>query len=213
MFGDVHPDDLFSPFRERDRDDRASNEEIEIMKMFTLSTALLLASGIFVAHAEPGVRVGGQAMFPSRNIVANAVNSSDHTTLVAAVKAAGLAGTLAGAGPFTVFAPTNAAFASLPTGQLASLLEPANKDTLVKILTYHVVSGSYDTTRLRALILAHGGSVSLPTVAGGALVFAMNGSSNITIRDAKGDVSDITISDVRQSNGVIHVIDRVLIPG
>ncbi len=159
------------------------------------------------------VRVGGQAMYPSKTIVANAVNSADHTTLVAAVKAAGLVPTLNGPGPFTVFAPTNEAFSDLPKGTVATLLKPENKAMLVKILTYHVVPGDYNTTKLRSMILADGGKATLKTVEGGTLTFMMNGSSNITVRDEKGDVADITIADVAQKNGVIQVIDKVLLPG
>ncbi len=162
--------------------------------------------------SEPTVRVGGQAMFPSKTIVANAVHSADHTTLVAAVKAAGLVHTLSGPGPFTVFAPTNEAFGMLPAGTVANLVKPENKTALTKILTYHVVRGAYDTTRLRAMILAGNGSATLTTVSGGRLWLMMNGSSNITVEDEKGDIADITIADVRQSNGVIQVIDHVLLP-
>jgi uncharacterized surface protein with fasciclin (FAS1) repeats len=159
------------------------------------------------------VSVGGQAMYPTKTIVGNAVNSADHTTLVAAVKAAGLVATLNGPGPFTVFAPTNEAFADLPAGTVDTLLKPENKGMLTKVLTYHVVAGDYDSTALRSMILAGGGKATLKTVEGGTLTFMMNGSSNIMVRDDKGDVADITISDVKQSNGVIHVVDKVLLPG
>jgi uncharacterized surface protein with fasciclin (FAS1) repeats len=165
------------------------------------------------AQSAPGtVVVGGMAMYPSKSIVANAVNSSDHTTLVAAVKAAGLVGALMGPGPFTVFAPTNEAFGDLPAGTVTTLLKPENKATLTKILTYHVVPGDYNTTKLRALILAGGGQTELKTLEGGSLTFMMNGSSNIMVVDAKGDKADITVADVTQSNGVIQVIDKVLLP-
>ncbi|MGH7105523.1 MAG: fasciclin domain-containing protein [Acetobacteraceae bacterium] len=162
--------------------------------------------------SAPTVMVGGAAMFPSRNIVQNAVNSKDHTTLVAAVKAAGLVHALEGKGPFTVFAPTNEAFADLPAGTVASLLKPENKAELTKILEYHVVPGDYNTTKLRAMILAGGGTATLKTLEGQPLTFAMNGSSNIIVKDVKGDVADITLADVTQSNGVIQVIDHVLMP-
>jgi uncharacterized surface protein with fasciclin (FAS1) repeats len=184
-----------------------------------LATVLLAAAPAFAqmqhggAMSETTVRVGGQSMFPSKTIVANAVNSTDHTTLVAAVKAAGLVDTLNGPGPFTVFAPTNAAFAALPAGTVETLLKPENKAMLTKILTYHVVAGDYDTTKLRAMILAGNGTASLKTVAGGTLWLMMNGSSNITVKDEKGDIADLTISDVNQSNGVIQVVDHVLLPG
>jgi uncharacterized surface protein with fasciclin (FAS1) repeats len=155
--------------------------------------------------------VGGAAMYPSKNIVQNAVNSKDHTTLVAAVKAAGLVPTLEGAGPFTVFAPTNEAFDALPSGTVSTLLEPANKPTLTKILTYHVVSGKYDTDDLKALIAKGNGTAMLPTVAGPDLTFTQDGQ-DIDVTDAKGDVAQITIADVNQSNGVIQVVNKVLLP-
>ena len=184
------------------------------MKRTALFAAILLASAPVFAQtmSEPTVRVGGQAMFPSKTIVANAVNSADHTTLVAAVKAAGLVDTLNGPGPFTVFAPTNEAFGMLPAGTVDSLVKPENKATLARILTYHVVSGSYDTTKLRSMILDGHGTAMLKTVSGGELWFMMNGSSNILVKDEKGDIADITISDVHQSNGVIQVVDHVLLP-
>jgi uncharacterized surface protein with fasciclin (FAS1) repeats len=186
------------------------------MKRTALFTAILLASvaPVFAGQtmSESTVRVGGQAMFPSKTIVANAVNSADHTTLVAAVKAAGLVDTLSGPGPFTVFAPTNEAFGMLPAGTVESLVKPENKTALTKILTYHVVPGTYDSTKLRSLILEGNGTATLTTVQGGKLWLMMNGSSNITVKDEKGDVADVTISDVRQSNGVIQVVDHVLLP-
>lgn len=159
------------------------------------------------------VSVGGMAMYPNKTIVANAVNSRDHTTLVAAVKAAGLAGALSGPGPFTVFAPTNEAFADLPAGTVDMLVKPENKATLTRILTYHVVSGDYPTTKIRQMILAGNGKAELKTLEGGTLSFMMNGSSNIVVTDDKGGMADITIADVTQSNGVIQVIDKVLMPG
>ena len=151
-------------------------------------------------------------MFPTKTIVGNAVNSADHTTLVTAVKAAGLVDTLNGRGPFTVFAPVNAAFAELPAGAVDNLLLPDNKASLTKILTYHVVAGRYDTARLRSPVEAGGGTVQLKTVEGDTLQFVMNGPANVVVRDDKGEVVDITISDVNQSNGVIHIIDKVLMP-
>jgi uncharacterized surface protein with fasciclin (FAS1) repeats len=186
------------------------------MKRAALFAAIVLASAVpaFAGQtmSEPTVRVGGQAMFPSKTIVANAVNSADHSTLVAAVKAAGLVDTLNGPGPFTVFAPTNEAFGMLPAGTVENLVKPENKSTLTKILTYHVVPGTYDSTKLRAMILAGNGTAILTTVSGGKLWLMMNGASNITVKDEKGDIADITISDVRQSNGVIQVVDHVLLP-
>ena len=158
------------------------------------------------------VMVGGMAMYPTKTIVANAVNSKDHTTLVAAVKAAGLVDALSGKGPLTVFAPTNEAFADLPAGTVDTLVKPENKATLTKILTYHVVAGDYTTARLKSLIRAGKGKAVLKPLAGGTLTFMMNGPNNLTVTDEKGGTADITIADVTQSNGVIQVIDKVLMP-
>ncbi len=155
--------------------------------------------------------VGGAAMYPTKNIVENAVNSKDHTTLVAAVKAAGLVDTLEGPGPFTVFAPTNEAFDMLPQGTVATLLKPANKPTLVKILTYHVVPGKLDSAALAQMIQAGGGKAVLTTVEGEPLIATMQGNG-IALTDTKGGVAMVTTADVYQSNGVIHVIDHVLMP-
>ncbi|WP_225563101.1 fasciclin domain-containing protein [Rhodanobacter sp. DHG33] len=157
------------------------------------------------------VMVGGAAMYPSRNIVQNAVNSKDHTTLVAAVKAAGLVDTLEGPGPFTVFAPTNEAFAALPAGTVDNLLKPANKATLVGILTYHVVPGRLTASDLAAKVAAGGGKAELKTVQGEDLTVSKD-SSGWAVTDAKGNTAHITIGDVMQSNGVIFVIDKVLMP-
>lgn len=187
-----------------------------MMRSATVLAATLLASTFALAApglaAGPTIMVGGQAMYPSKNIVANAVNSADHTTLVAAVKAAGLVPTLEAKGPFTVFAPTNEAFNDLPPGTVDTLVKPENKATLVKILTYHVVPGDYTTGKLRSMIMHDHGVAMLKTVQGEDLAVRMNGSSNMTVTDAKGDVADITIADVGQSNGVIQVIDKVLMP-
>jgi uncharacterized surface protein with fasciclin (FAS1) repeats len=161
--------------------------------------------------ASPDPAVGGAAMYPSKNIVQNAVNSKDHTTLVSAVKAAGLVTTLEGPGPFTVFAPTNEAFAKLPAGTVATLVKPENKAALVKILTYHVVAGRYSAADLLNMIHQGGGHATLTTVEGEPLTVTTSGS-HIVLTDAKGGMSDITIADVNQSNGVIHVVDGVLIP-
>jgi uncharacterized surface protein with fasciclin (FAS1) repeats len=155
--------------------------------------------------------VGGAAMYANKDIIDNAVNSKDHTTLVAAVKAAGLVETLKGPGPFTVFAPTNEAFAALPAGTVDTLLKPANKPTLTKILTYHVVSGNVDAAALTKMIAAGGGSAKLTTVQGETLT-AKAGNGGVTVTDAKGNVANVTIADVRQSNGIIHVVDKVLMP-
>jgi uncharacterized surface protein with fasciclin (FAS1) repeats len=156
--------------------------------------------------------VGGAAMYPTKDIIDNAVNSKDHTTLVAAVKAAGLVDTLKGPGPFTVFAPTNAAFAMLPAGTVDTLLKPENKGTLTTVLTYHVVPGRVDSAALAQMIRAGNGRALLKTVSGGTLVATMSGS-NVLITDAKGGSATVTIADVYQSNGVIHVVDKVLLPG
>jgi len=155
--------------------------------------------------------VGGAAMYPTKTIVANAMNSADHTTLVAAVKAAGLVDTLNNAGPFTVFAPTNAAFDQLPAGTVDTLLKPENKAMLTKVLTYHVVSGKYDSKVLGKLIKKGHGKAWLKTVSGGTLTAMMDGS-NIVVRDEKGGTSTVTVADVYQSNGVIHVVNAVLLP-
>lgn len=172
-----------------------------------------MAGQTTMADAMPPVVVGGQPMYAGKNIVANAVNSADHTTLVAAVKAAGLVGTLEGPGPFTVFAPTNEAFAALPKGTVPMLLEAKNKPTLTKVLTYHVVPGRLTFDSLHKMIMDHGGEASLTTVEGGKLMVKMNGPHNIEVIDAKGDVAQISTYDVMQSNGVIQVVDKVLLPG
>jgi uncharacterized surface protein with fasciclin (FAS1) repeats len=162
--------------------------------------------------SEKTVTVGGAPMYPSKNIIQNAVNSKDHTTLVAAVKAAGLVDTLSGPGPFTVFAPTNEAFAKLPPGTVDTLLKPENKATLVKVLTYHVVPGRMTAVNLMKAVKDGEGEAHLKTVAGEDLIVKQAGPGKLTITDAKGDVAKVTIADVLQSNGVIHVIDTVLLP-
>lgn len=156
------------------------------------------------------VMVGGEAMFPMKNIVENAVNSKAHTTLVAAVKAAGLVETLQGKGPFTVFAPVNDAFENLPAGTVETLLKPENKPTLTKVLTYHVVAGKYDFKAISAMLKK--GTKTLKTVSGGTLTFMMNGPRNIVVKDENGNTANITTYDVYQSNGVIHSVDAVLLP-
>ncbi len=183
------------------------------MKSFKKLTLLALAIGfINMASAqEKTVEVGGAAMYPSKNIIENASNSKDHTTLVAAVKAAGLVETLSGAGPFTVFAPTNSAFNMLPAGTVDNLLKEENKMMLTGILTYHVVPGKLDSKAIAALIKAGGGKAELTTVAGGKLWAMMNGKK-LELKDEKGNTSTVTIKDVYQSNGVIHEIDHVLMP-
>lgn len=156
-------------------------------------------------------KVGGAAMFRTKDIVDNAVNSKDHTTLVAAVKAAGLVDTLKSTGPFTVFAPTNSAFNALPAGTVDTLLKPENKATLTKVLTYHVVSGNFDSKAIAKAIKKGKGKATFKTVAGGTLTASMNGKS-LVLTDEKGGKSTVTIADVRQSNGIIHVVDAVLLP-
>jgi uncharacterized surface protein with fasciclin (FAS1) repeats len=155
--------------------------------------------------------VGGQEMYPTKNIIENVVNSADHTTLVAAVKAAGLVDTLSGAGPFTVFAPTNEAFAKLPAGTVDTLLKPENKELLTKVLTYHVVAGRVSSADLKKMIKQGNGSAELTTVAGGKL-WAMEKDGHIVLKDEKGGISTVTIPNVFQSNGVIHVVDTVVMP-
>jgi uncharacterized surface protein with fasciclin (FAS1) repeats len=165
-----------------------------------------------IAMDDKTTMVGGQAMFRTKDIVDNAVNSADHTTLVAAVKAAGLVETLKGSGPFTVFAPTNAAFAALPEGTVANLLEPESKEQLTKVLTYHVVPGRLDAAALIKAIKKGDGKAILATASGDQLWVMMNGDRNVVVRDAKGGVAAISTYDVVQSNGVIHVVDKVLLP-
>jgi uncharacterized surface protein with fasciclin (FAS1) repeats len=167
------------------------------------------------AQGNSNPMVGGAPMYRTKNIVQNAVNSADHTTLVAAVKAAGLVDTLQGKGPFTVFAPTNSAFDKLPSGTVETLVKPENKATLTGILTYHVVSGKYDAKKLMKLIKQGGGQATLKTVAGGTLtarMHSMNGMNGIALTDEKGGTAMVTTANVYQSNGVIHVIDTVLMP-
>ena len=185
---------------------------------FSLAMGALLSAGISTAASAQAtmthgtVMVGGAPMYPTKNIIENAVNSKDHTTLVAAVKAAGLVETLQSAGPFTVFAPTNEAFNKLPAGTVETLVKPENKETLTKILTYHVVAGRMTSADLKKAIKAGKGKATLKTVSGGTLTAMMKGPKTIELKDAKGGVSTVTIADGMQSNGVIHVIDTVLMP-
>jgi len=174
--------------------------------------AAMAATPLAAQMAEKTVNVGGAPMYPSKNIIQNAVNSKDHTTLVAAVKAAGLVDTLSGPGPFTVFAPTNAAFAKLPAGTVDTLLKPENKPTLTKVLTYHVVAGRMTAANLMKAVKEGEGLAKLKTVAGEDLIVKQAGPGKLTITDVKGDVAMVTIADVLQSNGVIHVVDTVLLP-
>jgi len=184
-------------------------------KMKKLTLAVLLLAGIALSTSavaqEKTVEVGGAPMYPSKNIVQNAVNSQDHTTLVAAVKAAGLVSTLESKGPFTVFAPTNEAFNKLPAGTVDNLVKPENKATLTTILTYHVVAGKIDSKELMKRIKKGKGTTELTTVQGEKL-WVMQKDNMLWLKDEKGGMAEITIKDVYQSNGVIHVIDTVLMP-
>jgi uncharacterized surface protein with fasciclin (FAS1) repeats len=188
------------------------------MKKLVLAVfAMVIAFGFGVNNAsaqmmkDDNPMVGGAAMYKTKDIVDNAVNSKDHTTLVAAIKAAGLVDTLKGKGPFTVFAPTNAAFDALPAGTVDTLLKPENKAMLQKILTYHVVAGNFDSKSIAKAIKEGNGTATFTTVAGGKLTAKMDGNS-VVLTDEKGGMSRVTIADVRQSNGVIHVVDAVLLP-
>ncbi|MCX2482291.1 fasciclin domain-containing protein [Pedobacter sp. MR2016-24] len=182
------------------------------MKRTILSVIALVAMAFSTqVYAQKNPMVGGAEMYPAKDIVDNAVNSKDHTTLVAAVKAAGLVETLKGAGPFTVFAPTNAAFDKLPAGTVETVLKPANKEMLTKILTYHVVAGKMDAKTIAKAIKAGNGKAELTTVSGGKLWASMQGSKLI-LTDEKGGTAAVTIANVMQKNGVIHVIDTVLMP-
>jgi uncharacterized surface protein with fasciclin (FAS1) repeats len=193
------------------------------MKMKRTFYALLLAAAVSMPFAigasaqmmgggNNNPMVGGAPMYRTKNIVENAMNSADHTTLVAAVKAAGLVETLQGKGPFTVFAPTNSAFDKLPAGTVETLVKPENKGMLTKILTYHVVAGRYDAKKLMQLVKKGGGQATLKTVSGGTLTARMNGMGGVSVTDEKGGTSNVTTADVYQSNGVIHVVDTVLMP-
>jgi uncharacterized surface protein with fasciclin (FAS1) repeats len=181
-----------------------------------MALALAGASGLtFLApqgFAAMTVMVGGAPMYPTKNIIENAVHSKDHTTLVAAVKAAGLVDTLSGTGPFTVFAPTNEAFKKLPAGTVESLVKPESKSVLTKILTYHVVAGKFSAQDLADMVDKGGGKVAITTVEGDKLTVMRKGRHGLTLTDDKGNVATVTIADVFQSNGVIHVIDTVMMP-
>lgn len=178
--------------------------------IFVVVALSVVVSSVYAASDT--VMVGGQAMYPNKDIVDNAVNSADHTTLVAAVKAAGLVDTLKSPGPFTVFAPTNEAFAALPAGTVDTLVKPENKGMLTSILTYHVIPGRYDFRKLDQAIKAGGGKAELKTVNGEPLTFTENGPHNIVVTDAGGHTADISTYDVTQSNGVIMVVNKVLMP-
>jgi len=183
---------------------------VRTITQFVIAGAVAISATAGIA-AQKNPMVGGAAMYPTKTIVENAVNSKDHTTLVAAVKAAGLVDTLSGPGPFTVFAPTNAAFTKLPAGTVDTLLKPENKDQLTSVLTYHVVPGRITAADIAAKAKANGGTATYTTVQGGTLSFKKAGSG-WAIMDAKGDTGRITIANVMQSNGIIHVIDTVMLP-
>ena len=179
------------------------------MKKLVITALSLLLT--VAAFAQKTVMVGGAEMYPSKNIIENAVNSKDHTTLVAAVKAAGLVETLQGTGPFTVFAPTNEAFDKLPAGTVETLLKPENKGSLTTVLTYHVVAGRYSSADIMKAIKSGNGKAEWKTVQGGTLTAMMSGKE-VVLKDEQGNTSKVTIADVNQSNGVIHVVDHVVMP-
>jgi uncharacterized surface protein with fasciclin (FAS1) repeats len=213
-------DDDFSVVSTRLRRVEPNQMETAMSKRFALLASAAVIAFTAAVAPVPGyaqmndktVTVGGAPMYPSKNIIQNAVNSKDHTTLVAAVKAAGLVDTLEGPGPFTVFAPTNEAFAKLPAGTVDNLLKPENKPTLVKVLTYHVVPGRMTAVALMKAVKDGEGEAHLKTVAGEDLIVKQAGPGKLTVTDSKGDVAMVTIADVLQSNGVIHVIDTVMLP-
>ncbi len=182
---------------------------MHLRKLPALAAAFALSISAVSAMAQ--VTVGGAPMYANKDIIDNAVNSKDHTTLVAAVKAAGLVDTLKGTGPFTVFAPTNSAFGALPAGTVDTLLKPENKGQLTKVLTYHVVPGKIDAAALMKQIDAGGGKAMLKTASGGTLTATASGKT-VSVMDESGGTSKVTIADVNQSNGVIHVVDKVLLP-
>ena len=184
---------------------------MRIQSFRTAAFAALVAAGTALSTAYANPMVGGAPMYATKNIVENAVNSKDHTTLVAAVKAAGLVDTLQGSGPFTVFAPTNAAFEKLPAGTVDTLLKPENKDMLTKVLTAHVVAGKLSGAELMRKARANGGRYNMQTVSGDALTAEVKGKS-LYIIDESGGAAKVTIADVNQSNGVIHVVNKVLLP-
>lgn len=188
-------------------------KKISVMLLFAVAAIAIAnqSASAQMMSSNDNPMVGGAAMMKTRDIVDNAVNSADHTTLVAAVKAAGLVETLKSKGPFTVFAPTNAAFEKLPAGTVETLVKPENKDSLTRILTYHVLPGRFDSRAIAKLIKAGNGSAQLKTVSGGTLWASMSGN-HLVLKDEKGGTSTVSIANVYQSNGVIHVVDTVLMP-
>jgi len=186
-------------------------KKLSLMLLMAVAAIAIANQSAYAQMKSMNPMVGGAPMLASKDIVDNAVNSADHTTLVAAVKAAGLVPTLKSKGPFTVFAPTNAAFEKLPAGTVDTLLKPENKDMLTKVLTYHVVAGRLDSKAIAKMIRAGHGKATLKTVSGGTLIASMNGDS-LVLQDEKGGSSTVSIANVYQSNGVIHVVDTVLLP-
>lgn len=185
------------------------------LRIFAITTAMVGATtlgALAASHAAGNPMVGGEKMFEEKNIIENAVNSPIHTTLVAAVKAAGLVDALMGDGPFTVFAPTNSAFEALPAGTVETLLKPENKDMLTKILTAHVVAGDLKAADLVAAVQANGGRYNMTTLSGDTLTADLTPSGRVFIYDESGNATEVTIADVNQSNGVIHVVEEVLLP-
>ena len=181
-------------------------------RMVVSLASLLILTATWAVAGSKNPMVGGQEMYPTKNIIDNAVDSADHTTLVAAVKAAGLVDTLEGPGPFTVFAPTNEAFAKLPAGTVDTLLKPENKEMLTKVLTYHVVAGRLSAADLKQKIKEGNGTAELSTVEGGKLWVSLSDGQHIMLKDEKGGTALVTIPNVFQSNGVIHVIDSIVMP-
>ena len=210
---------VYSPSSHKSSSEKEGNKTVKRLSLMLLFAAVSIAIANGSASAQMQMNkmdsmnpmVGGAAMLSSRDIIDNAVNSADHTTLVAAVKAAGLVETLKGAGPFTVFAPTNAAFDKLPAGTVGMLVRPENKETLTKILTYHVLAGKFDSKAIASRIHKGHGSAKFKTVSGDTLTASMSGN-DLVLRDEKGGTSRVTIGNVYQSNGVIHVVDSVLLP-
>lgn len=186
--------------------------KINDMKNLKIGILALILSLSTTGFSQETIMVGGEQMYPKKDIVSNAVNSSDHTILVEAVKAAGLVETLQTAGPFTVFAPVNDAFENLPAGTVESLTKPENKDQLTRVLTYHVLSGIYDFDKIQKEIKMNKGEASLKTVSGDIIKAQMNGNHNIILIDENGNAANISVYDVYQSNGVIHVLDKVILP-
>jgi uncharacterized surface protein with fasciclin (FAS1) repeats len=187
-------------------------KSVTLIMLFVATTIFAQEKAMMKKGKMETKMVGGAEMYPNKDIISNAVNSNDHTTLVAAVKAAGLAETLQGEGPFTVFAPTNEAFSKLPKGTVESLLKPENKKKLQAVLTYHVIAGNHDAKSIMKAIKKGNGMATFKTVNGGKLTVMLDGKM-VKLKDANGNISTVTIADVHQSNGIIHVVDTVVLPG